>query len=257
MLTDGLSEEEVRSRFWMVDRDGLLHSGRTNLTPEQSIYAQPLSRVSSWPHAHGADFGLADVVHHLRATTLIGLSTIGNAFTEPIVREMASKVDRPIIFPLSNPTEHSEAHPADLFRWTNGRALVATGSPFPPVPFEGRSIPISQCNNVYIFPAIGLAVVASRPSSTAAGAQRITDAMMIAAARTLAEHSPALKDPSAPLLPALKDLRGLAVEIAFAVAQEAARSGIAPALDSASALRSQILASQWSPAYPAYVAAST
>ena len=257
MLTDGLSEEEVRSRFWMVDRDGLLHSGRTNLTPEQSIYAQPLGRVSSWPHAHGADFGLADVVHHLRATTLIGLSTIGNAFTEPIVREMASKVDRPIIFPLSNPTEHSEAHPADLFRWTNGRALVATGSPFPPVPFEGRSIPISQCNNVYIFPAIGLAVVASRPSSTAAGAQRITDAMMIAAARTLAEHSPALKDPSAPLLPALKDLRGLAVEIAFAVAQEATRSGIAPALDSASALRSQILASQWSPAYPAYVAAST
>jgi len=257
MLTDGLSEEEVRSRFWMVDRDGLLHSGRTNLTPEQSIYAQPLGRVSSWPHAHGADFGLADVVHHLRATTLIGLSTIGNAFTEPIVREMASKVDRPIIFPLSNPTEHSEAHPADLFRWTNGRALVATGSPFPPVPFEGRSIPISQCNNVYIFPAIGLAVVASRPSSTAAGAQRITDAMMIAAARTLAEHSPALKDLSAPLLPALKDLRSLAVEIAFAVAQEAARSGIAPALDSASALRSQILASQWSPAYPAYVAAST
>jgi malate dehydrogenase (oxaloacetate-decarboxylating) len=257
MLTDGLSEEEVRSRFWMVDRDGLLHSGRTNLTPEQSIYAQPLSRVSSWPDAHGADFGLADVVHHLRATTLIGLSTIGNAFTEPIVREMASKVDRPIIFPLSNPTEHSEAHPVDLLRWTNGRALVATGSPFPPVPFEGRSIPISQCNNVYIFPAIGLAVVASRPSSTAAGAQRITDAMMIAAARTLAEHSPALKDPSAPLLPALKDLRGLAVEIAFAVAQEAARSGIAPALDSASALRSQILASQWSPAYPAYVAAST
>ena len=257
MRTDGLSEDEARSRFWMVDRDGLLHSGRRDLTPEQHIYAQPLSRISSWPHASGANFGLADVIHHVRATALIGLSTIGNAFTEPIVREMASKVDRPIIFPLSNPTEHSEAHPADLFRWTNGRALVATGSPFPPVQFEGRNISISQCNNVYIFPAIGLAVVASRPSWAAAGAQRITDAMMIAAARTLAEHSPALKDSSAPLLPALKDLRGLAVEIAFAVAQEAARSGVAPALDSASALRSQIFASQWSPAYPAFVAAST
>jgi malate dehydrogenase (oxaloacetate-decarboxylating) len=257
MLTDGLSEDDARSRFWMVDRDGLLHSGRRDLTAEQRIYAQPLSRICSWPHASSANFGLVDVIHHVRATILIGLSTIGNAFTEPFVREMASKVDRPIIFPLSNPTEHSEAHPADLFRWTNGRALVATGSPFPPVLFEGRRIQVSQCNNVYIFPAIGLAVVASRPSWAAAGAQRIIDAMMIAAARTLAEHSPALKDSSAPLLPALKDLRSLAVEIAFAVAQEAARSGVAPALDSASALRSQILASQWSPAYPAYVAAST
>lgn len=198
------------------------------------------------------------MIHHVRATILIGLSTIGSAFTEPIVREMASKLDRPIIFPLSNPTEHSEADPADLFRWTNGRALVATGSPFPPVLFEGRSISISQCNNVYIFPAIGLAVVASRSSAPkpATVAQRITDTMMIAAARTLAEHSPALKDPSAPLLPALKDLRGLAVEIAFAVVQEAARSGVAPLLDSAASLHSQILASQWSPAYPAYVAAS-
>jgi malate dehydrogenase (oxaloacetate-decarboxylating) len=252
MLTDGLSEDDARSRFWMVDRDGLLHSGRRDLTPEQRIYAQPLSRIFSWPHASGANFGLVDLIHHVRATILIGLSTIGNAFTEPIVREMASKVDRPIIFPLSNPTEHSEAHPADLFRWTNGRALVATGSPFPPVHFEGRSIPISQCNNVYVFPAIGLAVVASRPSWAAAGAQRITDAMMIAAARTLAEYSPALKDSSAPLLPALTNLRDLAVEIAFAVAQEATRSGIAPAFESSASLRSKILASQWSPAYPAY-----
>jgi len=259
LVAEGLSEEEVRSRFWMVDRDGLLHSGRIDLTPEQRIYAQPLSRVASWLRASEANFRLSDVIHHVRATILIGLSTIGSAFTEPIVREMASKVDRPIIFPLSNPTEHSEAHPADLIRWTNGRALVATGSPFPPVLFEGRSISISQCNNVYIFPAIGLAVVASGSSASKAAtvAQRITDAMMIAAARTLAEYSPALRDPSAPLLPALKDLRGLAVEIAFAVAQEAARSGAAPVFDSVAALRTQILASQWSPAYPTYVAAST
>jgi malate dehydrogenase (oxaloacetate-decarboxylating) len=257
LITEGLSEEEACSRFWMVDRDGLLHSGRTDLTPEQRVYTQPLSRVSSWPRTGGANFGLADVIHHVRATILIGLSTIGSAFTESIVREMAAKVDRPIIFPLSNPTQHSEADPADLFRWTNGRALIATGSPFPPVMFEGRAIPVSQCNNVYIFPAVGLAVVASRLSTATSGAQRITDAMMIAAARSLAEHSPALKNPSAPFLPALKDLRGLAVEIAFAVAQEAARSRIAPGFDSSNSLRSQILASQWSPAYPAYVAAST
>lgn len=256
LVAEGLSEEEARSRFWMVDREGLLHSGRTDLTPEQRIYAQPLSRVSSWLCAD-ANIGLADVIHHVRATVLIGLSTIGSAFSEAIVREMAGKVDRPIIFPLSNPTEHSEARPADLYRWTNGRALVATGSPFPPVNFEGRTIPVSQCNNVYIFPAVGLAVVASRPSPSAPAVQRITDAMMIAAARTLAEHSPALKDPSAPLLPALQDLRSLAVEIAFTVAQEAARSTVPASFDSAGALRSQILASQWSPAYPVYVAASS
>jgi malate dehydrogenase (oxaloacetate-decarboxylating) len=255
-VTEGLSQE-AGSRFWMVDRDGLLHSGRTDLTPEQRIYAQPLSRISSWPDSGSANIGLAEVIHNIRATVLIGLSTSGSAFTEPVVREMAAKVDRPIIFPLSNPTEHSEARPADLYHWTSGRALVATGSPFPPVHFEGRSIPISQCNNIYIFPAIGLAVVALRLSAGTAGAQRITDAMMIAAARTLAEHSPALKDPTAPLLPALEDLRGLAVEIAFAVAQEAARSGIAPGLDSSSALRSRIRANQWSPAYPAYVATSS
>ena len=256
MVTEGLSEEEARSRLWMVNRDGVLHSGRTNLTPEQRVYAQPQSRLSTWTRANDANFGLADVIKNVRATVLIGLSTLGSAFTESIVREMASKVDRPIILPLSNPTDRSEARPADLYRWTDGRALVATGSPFPPVEFGGRTIPISQCNNVYIFPAIGLAVVASRPSSGAIGVRRITDAMMIAAARKLAEHSPALKDVSAPLLPALKDLRSLALEIAFAVAQEAARSGVAPALESPDALRSQIRASQWTPAYPAYVAAS-
>ena len=256
LVTEGLSEEEARSRIWMVNRGGLLHSGRTDLTPEQSIYAQPLSRVSSWQRTGDTNFGLADVIHNIRATILIGLSTIGSAFTEPIVREMASKVDRPIILPLSNPTDRSEARPADLYRWTKGRALVATGSPFPPVNFEGRSIPVSQCNNVYIFPAVGLAIVAPRPPGGTAGAQRITDAMMIAAARTLADHSPALKDPSAPLLPVLRNIRSLALEIAFSVAQEAACSGVASPLDSTSSLRSQILANQWTPAYPAYIASS-
>ena len=257
LVADGLSEVEARSRFWMVDKDGLLHSGRTDLTNEQQIYAQPASRVSSWPRATGAILGLADVIHNVRATILIGLSTIGSAFTEQIVREMAAKVARPIIFPLSNPTDRSEAHPADLYRWTDGRALIATGSPFPPVHYDGRAIPVSQCNNVYIFPAIGLAVVALRPTSGSLGAKRITDGMMIAAARTLAEHSPALANPSASLLPALTDLRSLALEIAYAVALEAQRSGVAAPLDPASLLRSQILSSQWLPAYPAYVAASS
>lgn len=253
LVAEGLSEEEARGRVWMVNRGGLLHTGRLDLTPEQRIYAQPLSRIAAWPRGIEGKIQLLDVIKNVRATVLIGLSTLPSAFTEPMVREMATKVERPIILPLSNPTDRSEAHPADLFRWTAGRALVATGSPFPPVNFENRSITISQCNNVYIFPAVGLAVVASRPSPDSVGTQRITDGMMIAAARALAEHSPALKDASAPLLPVLKEIRNVAVEIAFAVAREAERSGNAPSLDSASSLRSRILACQWSPAYPTFV----
>ena len=183
---------------------------------------------------------------------------MANSFTEPMVREMARKVDRPIIFPLSNPTDKTEALPADLLAWTNGRALVATGSPFAPVNYAGRTIPIAQCNNAFIFPAIGLAPIALRPSPTFAGTLRISDRMIIAAARALAEHAPALKDPSGSLLPDLKDIRSTAVEVAIAVADEAERSGIAPRLDSSLSvpLRSRITACQWYPAYDTYVPVS-
>jgi malate dehydrogenase (oxaloacetate-decarboxylating) len=255
LVADGLSEEEARHRIWMVDRGGLLHSGRTDLTPEQRLYAHPLSRIANWPKPASGTIGLSEVIHQVCATILIGLSTVANSFTEAIVREMARKVKRPIIFPLSNPTDRAEAHPADLLRWTDGRALVATGSPFAPVTLAGRTFPIAQCNNVYIFPAVGLGVVASRPLPDSIGATRVTDGMMMAAARTLAEHSPALKDPNAPLLPELKDIRRVTVEIAFAVASEAERSGLVPRPDSppSSTLRGRILASQWSPAYPTYI----
>src|SRR5208337_4055774 len=156
-------------------------------TPEQSVYAQPEERVAGWPRSSNGHIGLSDVIGKIDATILIGLSTVGGAFSEPVVREMARKVQRPIIFPLSNPTDKSEAKADDLIRWTDGRALVATGSPFAPVSYDGRTIPIAQCNNVFIFPAIGLGVIAS-------GASRITDDMMLAAARALGGHSPALKD---------------------------------------------------------------
>ncbi|HVR24041.1 MAG TPA: NAD-dependent malic enzyme, partial [Candidatus Polarisedimenticolia bacterium] len=185
MKGEGLTEDEARSRFWVIDKNGLLQSGRKDLTSEQSVYAQPEGRVSAWPRTSNGHIGLADVIGQIKATILIGLSTVGGAFTEPIVREMARKVDRPIIFPLSNPTSKSEAKAEDLIRWTDGRALVASGSPFAPVSFKGRKIPIAQCNNVYIFPAMGLAVVAS-------GARRVTEPMMLAAARALGANSPAL-----------------------------------------------------------------
>jgi len=241
MKGEGLSEEEARSCFWVIDKDGILHSNRKDLTSEQSVYAQPESRVSGWPRTSNGHSGLAEVVGSINATVLIGLSTVGGAFSEPIVREMARKVERPIIFPLSNPTSRSEAAAEDLIRWTEGRALVATGSPFAPVSYGGRTIPIAQCNNIYIFPAMGLGVVAS-------GARRVTESMMLAAARTLGGNSPALKDPFASLLPPLTEIRRVAAEIAFAVGIEAQKGGVAPKV-SEDELRQRVLDTQWKPAY--------
>jgi malate dehydrogenase (oxaloacetate-decarboxylating) len=241
MKGEGLSEQEARSHFWIINTEGLLHSGRTDLTPYQSVYAQPEGRVSGWPRTSNGNIGLADVIGSIETTILIGLSTVSGAFTESVVREMARKVERPIIFPLSNPTTKSEANADDLIRWTDGRALVATGSPFAPVNYGGRTIPVAQCNNVYIFPAMGLGVVAS-------GARRVTEPMMLAAARTLAGNSPALKDFSASLLPPLTDIRRVAAEIAVAVGVEAQKGGVAPKL-SGDELRQRVLKTQWTPAY--------
>lgn len=232
MIADGLSPAEAVERFWIVDKEGLLREGRSDLTAEQKIYAR-----SAGPH-----WGLAETIGGVETTILIGLSTARGAFTEPVVREMARKVERPIIFPLSNPTERSEATAADLIHWTEGRAVVASGSPFDPVRFGERTIPIAQCNNVYIFPAVGLGLVAS-------GATRLTDAMMQAAARELAKYSPALENPDAPLLPPLHDLRRVAAEIAMAVGIEAQRAGLAP-LTTSETLRENVDSVQWKPQYP-------
>jgi malate dehydrogenase (oxaloacetate-decarboxylating) len=244
MTEEGLTEEQARSRVWLINSKGVLHSGRKDLTPEQMIYAQPESRIAGWLRTSSGNVGLADVIGHIDATILIGLSTVGGAFSQTIVREMARKVERPMIFPLSNPTSKSEATAEDLIRWTDGRALVATGSPFAPVNYEGRKIPIAQCNNVYIFPAVGLGVVAS-------SARRITDPMMLTAARTLAGNSPAFKDPSASLLPPLTDLRRVAAEIAVAVGITAQKDGVAAQVTE-DELHRHALATQWTPDYPSY-----
>jgi malate dehydrogenase (oxaloacetate-decarboxylating) len=241
MVTDGLTDEQARRQFWVVDKDGLLEDSRTDLQADQAVYAQPASSVSDWPRSATGQIDLPQVVDQVQPTILIGLSTVKGAFTEEIVRAMASHVDRPIIFPLSNPTSHSEATAEDLINWTEGRALVASGSPFLPVTYQGRTIPIGQCNNVYIFPAVGLGLVAS-------GATRVTDLMMVAAGKALGAASPALKDPNAPLLPALTDVRKVAVEIAIAVAKEAQRAGVAPQT-SEEDLRAKVIATQWAPEY--------
>jgi malate dehydrogenase (oxaloacetate-decarboxylating) len=241
MVTEGLSEQAALERIWVVDVVGLLTDDRADLTAAQRKFAQPAGRVADWGLSGAAQ--LADVVHHVDVGVLLGLSTAAGAFTEDIVREMAGKTERPIIFPLSNPTSRSEAHPAELDQWTDGRALIATGSPFAPVLRNGVERPIAQCNNVYIFPAMGLAV-------TAAQATRVTDEMMRVAAATLGDASPALSDPDQPLLPALPDVPAVAMRIAQAVAAQAVADGVAPKR-SDDELAQRIMQVHWTPEYPA------
>ena len=240
MVNEGLSEQAARERIWVVDVVGLLTDDRTDLSAGQRDFAQPAGRVASWGLTGPAQ--LADVVHRVDVGVLLGLSTAAGAFTESIVREMAGKTDRPIIFPLSNPTSRAEAHPAELDHWTDGRALIATGSPFAPLRRNGVERPVAQCNNVYIFPAMGLAV-------TAAQATRVTDEMMRVAAATLGDASPALTDPDQPLLPAWSDVPDVAVRIAHAVAAQAVADGVAPKRSSEE-LTERIAQVRWIPAYP-------
>jgi malate dehydrogenase (oxaloacetate-decarboxylating) len=238
MEIEGVADPDARRRFWIVDVDGLLIEGREGMTEEQRGYAQPRAAVADWKNGK---IGLSGAIANVSNPILIGLSTAAGAFTEEIVRTMAARVERPIIFPLSNPTDRSEAKAEDLIRWTEGRAIVATGSPFEPVKSGDRWIPIAQCNNVYIFPALGLGIVAS-------GARRVTDSMILAAARALAENSPARTDRDAPLLPNLRDLRRVAREIAVAVGIEAQAAGVA-VKTSVEELRRRVTASQWMPGY--------
>jgi malate dehydrogenase (oxaloacetate-decarboxylating) len=239
MVAQGLSEQAALGQIWVVDVNGLLTDDRTDLSSEQRRFAQPAARAAGWGLSGPAQ--LADVVHHVDVGVLLGLSTAAGAFTEEIVRELAGKTERPIIFPLSNPTSRAEAHPAELDAWTDGRALIATGSPFAPLHTDGVERPIAQCNNVYIFPAMGLAV-------TAAQATRVTDEMMRVAASTLGDASPALVDPNAPLLPAWTDVPEVAVRIAHAVGLQAVVDGVAPER-TAEQLTERIAQVRWTPEY--------
>jgi malate dehydrogenase (oxaloacetate-decarboxylating) len=175
---------------------------------------------------------------------LVGVSAQPGAFTEEIVREMARHIERPVIFPLSNPTSKAEATPADLLRWTNGRALVGTGSPFDPVEVDGKMVRISQINNSFIFPGLALGILVSRST-------RVSDAMIMASAKSLATLSPILADKSAPLLPPIADCRKVSLVVAEAVARQAIADGTAEAVDDAT-LRERIRAYVWEPVYLPY-----
>jgi malate dehydrogenase (oxaloacetate-decarboxylating) len=241
MKEEGLSEAEARANFFLIDRQGLLHDAMNDLRSFQRKFAQPKDRVIGWSSSEGQPISLLDVVKNARPTILIGVSGQPGTFTEEIVRAMAACCDRPIIFPLSNPTSRTEAKPCDLIAWTEGRAIVATGSPFREVVYGGRRYPIAQCNNSHIFPALGLGILASCAS-------RVTDAMFMAAARALRECSPSRRDPTAPLLPPLSETRQVARAIALAVAAAAERDGVAEPCSSDESPR-RIAKRMWEPRY--------
>jgi malate dehydrogenase (oxaloacetate-decarboxylating) len=244
MIESGLSEKRALENFYLVDRPGLLLQGMTGLQPFQAPFAQAPDRVAGWTLNSPGRIGLHDVVANAHPTVLIGTSGQAHAFTEPVVRAMAGHVKRPVIFPLSNPTDRSEATPAELDAWTDGRAVIATGSPFPPRRRSGKEFRVDQNNNAYVYPGIGLGAIAVR-------ARRISDGMFLAAAKTIAEQSPAKRDREANLLPSLVDIRALSFNVALAVARQAQKEGYANTA-SEEQTAAAIRAKMWEPVYAPY-----
>ena len=248
MQEQGLAETEARKRFFVLDSKGLLAHGLRELRPEQGLFAQAQAAVAGWNLEQSDSIGLLDVMRNAKPTVLIGVSGQAGAFSEAAIRAMAQHVARPIIFPLSNPTSRSEATPEDLIEWTEGRALIGTGSPFLPVPWDGKMVPINQTNNSYIFPGVGLGALA-------VDARRVSDAMFMAAGKALAELSPAKLDATARLLPAVDQLRPVALAVAFAVARQAQADGLAdPCSDEE--LERRIRSRVWEPVYRNYTRAA-
>jgi malate dehydrogenase (oxaloacetate-decarboxylating) len=221
MIRDGLSEAEATRHFWCVDKQGLLLDDMSDLRDFQTPYARPHAEVTSWTtDAHG-HINLAEVIARVHPTIIVGTSTMGGAFTESILREMAKHVHRPMIFPLSNPTERIEAIPHDVITWTEGRGLVATGTPWDPVSYHGTEYAIGQANNALVYPGIGLGTIVSRAS-------HVTDGMLLAAADAIAGLVN-VTQPGAGLLPAVPNLRATSATVAVAVAVQAAKDGVARA----------------------------
>ncbi|MGS0726108.1 NAD-dependent malic enzyme, partial [Shewanella sp. 0m-11] len=217
MVSEGITEQQARKQVFMVDRWGMLQSNMPNLLPFQQKLAQNCDDIANWDN-FSDNISLLDVVNNAKPTVLIGVSGAPGLFTEEIIKAMHSHCKRPIVFPLSNPTSRVEATPKDILHWTQGQALVATGSPFEPVVVDDTTYEIAQCNNSYIFPGIGLGVLAS-------GAKRVSDAMLMASSRALAECSPLALNGEGSLLPKLEDIHMVSKRIAFAVARMAIEEG--------------------------------
>jgi malate dehydrogenase (oxaloacetate-decarboxylating) len=243
MRDAGLSDQEAGGRFYAVDRYGLIVEGGQGIRAEQQLFARKRSEVAGWQVPHPQEIGLLDVVRHAKPTVLIGVSGQPDAFTEEVVRTMAKNTERPVIFPLSNPTSRSEAKPQDILDWTEGRALIGTGSPFGPAKVKDREVHIDQTNNSYIFPGLALGIISSH-------AKHVSDAMIKASALALAALSPTRKDKRANLLPPLSNIRSVSLEVAKAVGSQAIQDGLA-AVDAAG-FEKELAANIWDPAYKTY-----
>ncbi|MDB4353123.1 NAD-dependent malic enzyme [bacterium] len=241
MVASGMDESAARSRFYLIDRGGLLHQGRADVKPIHQPFSHALSDLQNWGCDEQQHIGLEEVVRHAKPTVMIGATGQAGVFSESVVREMALHTHVPVIFPLSNPTSRAEAKPADIIAWTKGKAIVATGSPFEAVTYQGVSHVISQCNNSYVFPAIGLAVLTVK-------AKRVTEGMFMAAALALRDAAPAMNSPGGPLLPPLSDIRELTRQIAVAVSQAAQVDGVAEVM-SAEELERRLDENTWNPRY--------
>ncbi|MBC1261091.1 NAD-dependent malic enzyme [Synechococcus sp. BSF8S] len=238
----GLSEVEARRRLWAIDREGLVLADQPGLTPMARALARDPSERESYGRDQSGRIGLLEVVRGVKPTVLIGTSTVAGAFTRTVVETMAAAVERPIILPLSNPTRLAEAAPADLYDWTAGRALVASGSPFEPVAWQGSHRRIGQCNNCFLFPGLGFA-------SVAVGAVQVSEAMIDAGLDALADRIPASQDSSAPLMPELTEVRPVSRAVAEAVALAAVREGLASRAATAEEAMERLDQATWSAAY--------
>lgn len=244
MCDEGLSDEKARERIYMVDRCGLLTDTMPNLLHFQQKLSTKSASLKNWTLSD-KNISLLDVVQNSKPTVLIGVSGAPGLFSEDIIKTMYKHCERPIVFPLSNPTSRIEATPFDILTWTQGNALVATGSPFDPVVLDnGQIIPIAQCNNSYIFPGIGLGVLACE-------AKRVTDQMLMASSRALAECSPLAKLGHGPMLPHLEEIQTVSKFIALAVAKKAIEEGVALTLTD-DTLKDRIDAYFWEPKYRQY-----
>ncbi|MYL24980.1 NAD-dependent malic enzyme [Vreelandella massiliensis] len=239
MMAEGLSEADARARIFMVDREGLMTSDQAWHRDFQRRLAHDVTLVEDW---NGQ--ALEETIARVKPSVLIGVCGQQGIFTEEVIRTMHAGCENPVIMPLSNPTSRAEAVPEDVIRWTDGKALVATGSPFAPVVYNGRTYPIAQCNNAYIFPGIGLGVLAAR-------ATRVTDEMLMSASRALAREAPLVKEGKGALLPPLSRISEISKSIAFEVAAQAQQNSVA-LKTGGTKLREAIERNCWSPEYRAY-----
>jgi malic enzyme len=242
LLAEGLTEAEARERLIFVDSEGLVIEGRANLDAHKKEFALPRTKLAEFGLVKPMPKTLEKIVQIVRPTVMIGTTGTPGDFTPAVIQAMAAGCERPIIFPLSNPTSKAECTPTEALQHSGGRALVATGSPFELVTFNGVKHVIGQCNNCFVFPGIGLGAILSEAS-------RVSDALFLAAARGLAEFT-AAHHPAGVLFPSLHELRLVSRQVAAQVARTARDEGVGRALDDA-AIDAELAALVWYPEYPA------